>query len=234
VREVPGAGLERIGPDGAERLGAADWCGAELPYGDTAAVCYRPARGDPVVLTFADRLRPDAPAVVASLRQAGFHIELLSGDRTPVVEAAASDSGIGSWIAGASPAQKIARLEALKAEGRKVLMVGDGLNDAPALAAAHASLSPSSAPDISQTAADAVFQGERLAPVLETLAVARATRRMALQNFAVAIGYNIVFVPLAMAGLVTPLIAAIAMSASSVAVTANAVRLKSMRLELVG
>ena len=149
-----------------------------------------------------------------------------------MVEAAAIQSGIGRWTAGVLPAQKIARIEALKAAGRKVLMVGDGLNDAPALAAAHASLSPSTAADISQTAADAVFQGERLAPVLETLAVARAARRMALQNFAIAIGYNVVFVPLAMAGLVTPLLAAIAMSASSIAVTANAVRLKAMRLEL--
>ncbi len=149
-----------------------------------------------------------------------------------MVEAAAAHAGIDSWISGALPAAKIARLEALKAKGRKVLMVGDGLNDAPALAAAHASISPSSAADISQTAADAVVQGERLAPVVETLAVARAARRIALQNFAIATGYNLLFVPLAMAGLVTPLLAAIAMSASSIAVTVNAVRLKVMRLEL--
>jgi Cu2+-exporting ATPase len=185
-----------------------------------------------VSLHFEDRLRPDAAHVIHQLDAAGLETELLSGDRPAAVAAAAEGSGIVLWKAGALPAEKIARLAELKATGRKVLMVGDGLNDAPALAAAHASLSPSTAADISQTAADAVFQGERLAPILETLAVARAARRMALQNFAIAIGYNLVFVPLAMAGLVTPLIAAIAMSASSIAVTANAVRLRGMRLEL--
>jgi Cu2+-exporting ATPase len=170
--------------------------------------------------------------VVSRLHQAGFQTELLSGDRPAVVEAAAAHAGIRRWTAGAVPAAKIARLEALAAEGRKVLMVGDGLNDAPALAAGHASLSPSSAADITQTAADAILQGARLAPVLETIAVARAAHRMALQNFAIAIGYNLLFVPLAMAGLVTPLLAAIAMSASSIAVTANAIRLRTMHLEL--
>ncbi len=232
VREVAGFGLERAGPDGVERLGSATWCGAEAPDGEAAAVWYRTVDGATSALRFEDTLRPDAADVIRRLHAAGFQTELLSGDRHTVVEAAAIQSGIGRWTAGVLPAQKIARIEALEAAGRKVLMVGDGLNDAPALAAAHASLSPSTAADISQTAADAVFQGERLAPVLETLAVARAARRMALQNFAIAIGYNAVFVPLAMAGLVTPLLAAIAMSASSIAVTANAVRLKAMHLEL--
>lgn len=232
VREVAGFGLEYSGPDGTERLGSGVWCGAQASDSEGATVWYRAAHGTTTALHFEDRLRPDAVDVIQSLREAGLHTELLSGDRCSVVEATAMRSGIGHWMAGVLPAHKIARLDELKAAGRKVLMIGDGLNDAPALAAAHASLSPSTAADISQTAADAVFQGERLAPVLEVLAVARAARRMALQNFAIAIGYNVVFVPLAMAGLVTPLLAAIAMSASSIAVTINAVRLKIMRLEL--
>jgi Cu2+-exporting ATPase len=232
VREVPGFGLERTGPEGPERLGSGAWCGAGPTCPDTPAVWFRIGQRLPTILRLEDRLRPDAAAVISSLSDAGFRTELLSGDRPAVVEAVAVRVGIERWTAGALPAAKIEYLEAHKAQGRKVLMVGDGLNDAPALAAAHASLSPASAADISQTAADAVVQGERLAPVLETLAVARAARRMALQNFAIAIAYNMLFVPLAMAGLVTPLLAAVAMSASSVAVTANAVRLKTMRLEL--
>ncbi|HJZ43309.1 MAG TPA: heavy metal translocating P-type ATPase [Hyphomicrobiaceae bacterium] len=232
VLEVPGFGLERIGPEGPERLGSAAWCGAGAPHAGMTAVCYRAGDGTAVAFSFEDRLRSDAADVVSRLHQAGFQTELLSGDRPAVVEAAAAHAGIRRWTAGAAPGAKIARLEALAAEGRKVLMVGDGLNDAPALAAGHASLSPSSAADITQTAADAILQGARLAPVLEAIAVARAAHRMALQNFAIAIGYNLLFVPLAMAGLVTPLLAAIAMSASSVAVTANAIRLRTMHLEL--
>jgi Cu2+-exporting ATPase len=232
VTEVAGFGLERAGPDGSERLGSAQWTGAPAGGGPTAPVWYRGEKGPPIALDFADTLRPDAGDVVQALHRAGFRTELVSGDRPPMVAAAAAAAGIDRWTSQVLPADKIARLDTLQAEGRKVLMVGDGLNDAPALAAAHASLSPSSAADISQTAADAVFQGARLSPILEALAVARAARRMALQNFAIALGYNAVFVPLAIAGLVTPLLAAVAMSASSIAVTANAVRLRSMRLEL--
>jgi Cu2+-exporting ATPase len=228
VREEPGYGLER----GAERLGSAAWCGVTVTEDEPAPVWYRGSDGATVGFHFEDRLRPDAAEIVLRLQAAGLTTELLSGDRTAAVEAAAVGAGIAHWKAGQLPADKIARLETLKAEGRKVLMVGDGLNDAPALAAALASISPSTAADISQTAADAIVQGDRLAPVLEALAVARTARRMALQNFAIALGYNCVFVPLAVVGYVTPLIAAVSMSASSIAVTANAVRLRSKQLGL--
>ena len=170
-------------------------------------------------------------AVVAVLRGRGCKIVMLSGDREAAVAACAAQLSIDTWQAEVSPADKIAYVNNLKRSGAKVLMIGDGLNDAPALAAGTASLSPATAVDVSQAAADAVFQGERLAPVLEALVVARAAQQRALENFAIAIGYNAVFVPLAIAGWVTPLIAAIAMSASSLAVTANALRLARMSPE---
>jgi len=226
VQETPGCGLSRKTPAGEERLGSASWCGVIGEDADTANLWFRRATGSPVALRFEDRIRADAPEIVARLKGAGYHVELLSGDRKGAVEAAAGEAGIEKWLAQQTPRDKIARLDALKAEGCKVLMIGDGLNDAPALASGHASLSPSTAADISQTTADAIFQGRVLAPVIEILSVSRRAHALALQNFAIALGYNLVFVPLAVVGLVTPLIAAIAMSASSIAVTANAVRLR--------
>jgi P-type Cu2+ transporter len=230
IREEPGQGLECASREGIERLGSANWCGVDASTQPHAVVWYRAPHGTTTGFQFEDRLRPDATAVISSLRAAGLSVELLSGDRTSVVAEMARQAGVETWRAAALPGDKIARLDALRAAGHRVLMIGDGLNDAPALAAGHASLSPSSAADIAQTAADVIFQGDRLAPVLDVLAVARMTRRMALQNFAIALGYNCIFVPLAVIGVVTPLLAAIAMSASSIAVTANAVRLASMRL----
>ncbi len=229
VSEIAGCGL-KADIDGQEvRLGKRSWCG--LPNtednNDEGSELWlvRPS-ALPVRFSFRDRLREDAPAVVRGLRQQGFDLRLLSGDRAAAVESVAKTLAIETWQAEADPADKIRLLESLAAEGRKVLMVGDGLNDAPALAAAHASLSPSTAADISQTSADFVFQGEALAPLLVTLKVAQRSRRLILQNFALAFFYNAIAVPLAMAGWVTPLIAALAMSASSIAVTSNALRLR--------
>ncbi|MBL8565722.1 MAG: heavy metal translocating P-type ATPase [Hyphomicrobiaceae bacterium] len=237
VIEVPGSGL-RLPNENAheERLGAPGFVGESgTPIGTSEAgasvLAYRAADGQITRYSFIDRLRPDAAEVVTRLKQAGYTVELLSGDRQGPVAAAAAATGIETFRAETSPAGKLARLGELAAAGHKPLMIGDGLNDAPALAAGHASMSPAGAADISQVTADAIFQGQGLAPVVETIAVAKASQRMAIQNFAIAIAYNFVFVPLAMLGHVTPLIAAIAMSASSIAVTANAVRLKTKRLE---
>ena len=235
VREVPGRGLEVQTVHGIERLGSpafADPDGGTSGQEAASLLVYRAPEGSVVRFAFIDKLRADAHSVAAQLAEAGYRIELLSGDRASAVEAAAHEAGIASYKAETTPAGKLDHLAHLAAGGRRVLMIGEGLNDAPALAAGHASLSPATASDIAQTAADAVFQGQRLAPVIEVLSVARAAQRMARQNFGIALAYNLVFVPLAMAGYVTPLIAAVAMSASSIAVTANAIRLKTKRLEL--
>ncbi len=197
--------------------------------GGGSEVWYRKDNDAAISFRFADALRSDAAMVAASLKQQGYALALLSGDRPLVVETIATEVGIDNWMAALKPADKIAWLDARSREGHKVLMVGDGLNDAPALAAAHASLSPATAADISQRAADFVFQGSKLAPVLETIATSRRARSMALQNFAVAFVYNIICVPLAMAGFVTPLIAAVVMATSSILVTSNAMRLAWVR-----
>jgi Cu2+-exporting ATPase len=177
------------------------------------------------LLRFADPLRPAAAATIAELAALGLPARILSGDRAGPVAAVAASLGI-SGQGGLSPADKLAVIKALSASGKRVLMVGDGLNDGPALAAGHVSMAPGSAADASQNAADAVFLGSSLAPVATAIRAARATQAVVRQNFALAIGYNIIAVPLAISGLVTPLVAALAMSGSSIIVVANALRLK--------
>ncbi len=175
-------------------------------------------------ITFTDPLRADAAATLAALDAEGIGASILSGDRAAPVEALARELGLAAE-AEVSPQAKLVALEALKAAGRRPLMVGDGLNDGPALAAAHASIAPGTASDASQQAADAVFIGEKLMPVALAVRVARKTMRIVRENFAFSILYNLLAVPLALFGLVTPLIAAIAMSVSSLVVVANSLRL---------
>jgi Cu2+-exporting ATPase len=126
-----------------------------------------------------------------------------------------------------TPVDKIARIDELTRRGSKVLMVGDGLNDAPALAAAYASISPISATHMSQSVADAVFLGEQLAPVEAAIVISRKARYLMRQNLWFAVIYNALAVPVAIVGLVTPLIAAAAMSGSSVLVILNALRART-------
>jgi Cu2+-exporting ATPase len=180
--------------------------------------------GEARTITFTDPLRADAAATLAALRAEGITASILSGDRAAPVAAAAQALGLEAQ-AEASPQAKLAALESLKSAGHRPLMVGDGLNDGPALAAAHASIAPGTASDASQQAADAVFIGEALMPVALAVRVARKTMRIVRENFAFSIAYNLLAVPLALTGLVTPLIAAIAMSVSSLVVVANSLRL---------
>ena len=228
AREEVGAGVVAL-VDGVEaRVGSARFCGLDgAPVGDRAddasTIFFR--RGaESAVFRVRQTLRADAATVVAELRAHGYAIEIISGDSGRATAAAAAALGIEAWRGAATPADKVARLEAIKAAGGKPLMVGDGFNDAPALAAAHVSLSQVSAADIAQAAADAVFLGERLAPVARALAVSRLARRLMRQNLTIAVVYNAIAVPLAISGLVTPLIAALAMSGSSLIVTLNALR----------
>ncbi|MCW5691742.1 MAG: heavy metal translocating P-type ATPase [Pseudolabrys sp.] len=180
----------------------------------------------------AQSLRPDAVEIVQALRDLGFDLHILSGDRNEAVAPVAQALGMSQWRGGVDPAQKIAFIEALKGQGRRVLMVGDGLNDAPSLAAAHVSLSPISAADVTQAQADAVFLGERLKPVADAVTIARKARRLMVENLWLAAIYNLIAVPVAIAGLVTPLIAAAAMSGSSLLVTLNALRANIKETEI--
>ncbi len=228
--EEPGQGVRAV-VDGVEmRLGSPIFCGAGTLAQDaaksdsTASLIAFSWGGRRTVLRVRQALRPDAAAVVGSLRERGFDCRILSGDRPEAVAPVADALGIGLWRGGCKPADKIAMLEDLKAEGRRVLMVGDGLNDAPALAAAHVSLSPISAADLTQAQADAVFLGDRLEPVREALDIARRARALMRQNLGIALVYNLIAVPLAFLGYVTPLVAALAMSGSSTLVTLNALR----------
>jgi P-type Cu2+ transporter len=230
VVEEPGQGVRTI-VDGVEmRLGSPVFCGAEdlakeaASIDPTASVIAFSWGEKRTVLLVRQALRPDAVAVVAELRRHGFDCRILSGDRPEAVAPIAAALGITVWRGGCKPAEKIEALESLKAEGRKVLMVGDGLNDAPALAAAHVSLSPISAADLTQAQADAVFLGDRLQPVQDILEISRRAHSLMRQNLGVALVYNLIALPLAFFGYVTPLVAALAMSGSSTIVTLNALR----------
>lgn len=224
LTEVPGYGTQAMWQGQVVKLGRATWTGA-TPGVDTAAWL---AIGDasPTAFTFTDRLRPGAAEAVRGLMQQGMRVLLISGDTSPAVAALAKRLGITEWQAEALPIEKSAKITALQAEGCHVLMVGDGLNDTAALTAANVSISPASALDAARVASDIVLLGGDLSPIAESLATARSAILRIRENFRIATLYNVIAVPIAVAGFATPLVAALAMSSSSIIVSLNALRLK--------
>lgn len=228
VREEPGSGVEAVVDGERVRLGSMAFCDAveaaqpvAKAYPDASLIAFR-LGARVAVFAVEQVLRQDAVETIETLRKAGFAVEILSGDRLEAVQRTAETLGISTYRGGLKPAEKISRLQDLATKGHKVIMVGDGLNDAPSLAAAHVSLSPVTAVHLAQAAADGVFLGDYLKPVSDALRTARIARKVMGQNLWLAVIYNMIAVPLAIAGYVTPLIAALAMSGSSILVTLNA------------
>lgn len=224
IAEVPGYGTQGRFRGQTVRLGRAEWVGATAG-GQTAAWL---AVGDraPLEFRYADALRPGAEQAVRALQAAGKKVLLISGDAEGPVESLAHRLGIATWLASALPEDKAARIADLSAEGKRVLMVGDGLNDTAALAAAHVSISPASALDAARVASDIVLLGQDIAPIADACDTAQKATRRIRENFRIATVYNVIAVPLAVAGFATPLIAALAMSTSSITVSLNALRLR--------
>ncbi len=222
-REIPGCGVEATWRGRTVRLGRAGWVGAE-PVEGTAT--YLSLGDRTVAFRFTDSLRHGAAEAVAALKAQGKSVILLSGDHPAAVADIAARVGIDAFEAGMLPDEKVNHVNRLKDAGRRVLMVGDGLNDTAALAAAHASISPASALEATRVVADVVLLGQSLAPIPEAVATARSATRRIVENFAIAALYNAVAIPVALAGFATPLAAALAMSTSSVSVTLNALRLR--------
>ncbi|WLD98113.1 cation-translocating P-type ATPase [Agrobacterium leguminum] len=229
VREIPGSGVEAEMEAGTYRLGSRRFAcpgEASVDNGDARSEVVLSLDGQHLAsFGFEDNPRAGAAAALRSLSMQGLMQEIVSGDRAAAVSAVAQRLGIGNWRADLSPKDKAARCAELAGEGRRVLMVGDGINDAPALAAAHVSMAPATAADIGRQAADFVFMQEDLDAVPFAIETSLRAGRLIRQNFALAIGYNVIAVPIAIAGYATPMIAAIAMSTSSLIVVANALRL---------
>jgi Cu2+-exporting ATPase len=223
VAEIPGSGIEGKAGASVWRLGRAAWALGPDKAAEPGTILAQDGE-ERARFIFEDGLRPGAARAIRQLQQAGKSVEMLSGDTELACRPVATSLGI-AYRAAMLPADKVARIAAIAASGHKALMVGDGLNDAPALSAAHVSMAPASAADIGRNAADLVFLRDSLSAVPFALEISRRAGRLIRQNIGLAVIYNAIAIPIALLGHVTPLIAAIAMSGSSILVTANALRL---------
>lgn len=220
VEEIAGCGVQATYAGASIQLGNAAWLGAD--EGDFG---YR--IGDRVkTLKKVEQLRPGAAEAVGAVMQAGYEVIMLSGDTKASVQKTADQLEISAIFARAAPEEKYSLLEKMKHRGKHVLMVGDGLNDTPSLAAAHVSLAPASAIDAARTASDLVLMRADMSDLPILLQTGRKARRISVQNFGIALAYNCIAVPIALLGFATPLIAALAMSSSSITVLLNAMRVR--------
>ncbi|MCX2695799.1 MULTISPECIES: cation-translocating P-type ATPase [Ochrobactrum] len=229
IEEIPGAGIEAELSGTIYRLGKREWADdkADANLSDGPETCLS-INGELVqTFRFEDQPREDALAAIGALKRNGLQLEIISGDKMPAVKKLAGYLGVDTYRGEVLPADKSRLVQGLANDGHKVLMVGDGLNDAPALVAAHVSMAPATAADIGRNAADFVFLRESLSAVPLAFAVSKEAGRLIRQNFALSIGYNIIAVPIAIFGFVTPLVAALSMSLSSIVVVSNAMRLRA-------
>ncbi len=231
VQEIAGQGLRGAvtagggQPSRQLRLGSAALCGAPDSHGAAAETHLADERGWLATFSLDESLRDDAAPAVARLQQRGLGVQLLSGDRTRAVRRLAGRAGIASSWGRQSPEDKLEHVRAQQAEGRRVAMVGDGLNDGPVLARADVSFAMGQGAPLAQSRSDFVVLGGQLDAIPAVLALARRTRRIVRQNLAWAAGYNAVCVPLALVGWMPPWLAGLGMAASSLLVVANAARL---------
>ncbi len=228
VQEIPGLGIEAKLDDGIWRLGRAEFCNVRKEKSPkSGSNVWLSHNGKPVAgFSFDDEERKEAKYIIQILKGKNIPMSLLSGDREGPVKALAERLGIEDARYSLTPKDKVEILLELSRQGKKLLMIGDGMNDAPALRAAYVSMAPSSAADIGRNAADFIYTRDSLDAVPFAMHLAKRTSRTVLQNFALALTYNTIAIPLAVLGYASPLFAALAMSSSSILVTLNALRLR--------
>ena len=237
VRIQPACGIEGKISGRRYRLGRPDFAIALCAKTQTVKTPDAISQGQWLLLTdedqplawfqLNDELREDAQETIKQLKSNGLNIELLSGDSSNNTANIAQQLGIITYRGGATPTDKMAHIEGLQENGAKVIMIGDGINDAPVLAAANVSVAMTNASDLTKSSADAILLSGKLTPLLEAISLAHITKKIIRQNITWALCYNLAALPLAALGFIPPYLAAIGMSASSLVVILNALRLKN-------